>query len=309
MYKQLLSVLAVLAVSSAIVSSQPSYLYAFGGEPASTLTIVDLSNGISNTSTFNAGAIILGFLGATSDSALFLGDPNGNETFVSYSYAHGTFSQLGHIQGGINTDSRSQQYGYDVKTNKAYLVGVPANNQNLPSLFEWDFNAQMGSTLNLPITMAGQLPIGSYDPSTGIYYVLNYIGNNKGYNLIQFNTATGTIAKQSTFSTSVLYYPMVITWAGQVFFVDCPLQGPKFTLYQADLTKNKLKNVLELKTNFPHTVEQAPYTQIDNYVVFITTATKGNSITYTTFDLNTLKSTSIVSNEPLPEYSMYISAA
>jgi len=201
-----------------------------------------------------------------------------------------------------------QDFGYDSTTDRAYLPLLTGNNLQV-----WQLDFQLGSTtlirLSTIVKKGGAnssfSPVGTYDPSTGRYYVL-YVSNNV-YNLGIFNTKT-----KNTSGNVILFLPAdvpadIVVVESKVFVLVN--NGIDIYIYQVDPIKNAAKLLAYFDNSQSIGYSGKYYAVTSNRIVLFTNLnSRLNTATYIVFDPVTSLFEEIIGDDEIGAFNLITQA-
>ncbi|EFA79569.1 hypothetical protein PPL_07620 [Heterostelium album PN500] len=193
--------------------------------------------------------------GDGSDSFLLLATDKvaKNDVILEYSISDNTFFQLNNVNGFYNGVSAPQQYAYDPVKNfvalASFLPGPPSSNLTINI---WDFNKKEISSVELPtgpMNVNSIYPVGSYDPTTGNYYIIYSSNVNKsGTYFIVYNLWSNTVVKgPSYFAGFLMEVPQIVYTDDQIYFIDMCIPC-SFEIYSVDVSSQSVSKIYTVQT-------------------------------------------------------------
>ncbi|EFA78498.1 hypothetical protein PPL_09150 [Heterostelium album PN500] len=177
------------------------------------------------------------------------------DVILEYSINDNTFTEINRINDSYSGLANAQMYAYDPVHNFVALPTVDMNEQNL-TIYIWDFNTKQITYVSLPYApMNGNTlyPVGSYDATTGNYYIIYNIDEPKlrlGTYLVVYNMWTRTIVKEPVyFYDFVMQVPQIVYTNDQIYFIDLCLVC-NFKIYTADPPTQSTKNIYTVPAKF-----------------------------------------------------------
>eukprot|EP01132_Coremiostelium_polycephalum_P007872 gene7872-9689_t len=234
---------------------------------------------------------------------LLMGYEDNSDNIYEYSIQNNNLTKKYSMGKSVKYSASQQPFAYDNVRNIAAVVG---GDKKL-YLFYWDFEKQQHQTILLGQELDPQnsMPVGSFDQSTGNYYIVYCVGLNDTY-IVVYNLYEMNLVGNYHLSGLNLYFAGIVFYNGKLFLLDTRVFGPYFKVYSVNLQNQTFKQILQLETKLSEENFIFPYSQYQDTVVFVT-STNPNRMTYTSFNLTTYSTKQKTSLSVLPPNSNFIS--
>ncbi|KAF2075099.1 hypothetical protein CYY_003619 [Polysphondylium violaceum] len=212
---------------------------------------------------------------------------------LEYDIEANKFTPLNFIEDCYGGYEFPQVWAYDEAYNFAALPSNVMNDETGQlSIFVWNFTSSELITNTLQTGPLNQFapayPVGSYDPTTGNYYIV-YVQNEKQFNsgttLIVYNMWTQQVVQQPVYFDILFYAPAVDFVNGQLFFMETSAFG-NYQIYTVNVQAKTVTLVYTIasgKFKIPGNLTSI-YGALKNSIVLFSSAT-ANHFTTSVMDL------------------------